>query len=195
MKRMSAAILAILSLTLLLGAGTNKRTRSVERPFASGGRVNLRLSSGDYTIRAGKSDSITVFVESSRSIEMDRAVRIETTSTSANVRTDGPKRDTNFIIEVPQRTDIYLRMYAGEVKVQGIEGNKDISLTAGDVDIDTDPAHYSQIRASVTFGDLDAHRLRISKSGIARSFDWTGQGKYYLKAHLFAGDLKLGTGR
>ena len=45
--------------------------------------------------------------------------------------------------------------------------------------------------ASVTFGDLDARALGISKSGIKRSLDWIGGGTYALDARLGAGDLTL----
>jgi hypothetical protein len=114
------------------------------------------------------------------------------TSVSGNVaslRTDGPTKHARIVIEVPARSDLHLRMRAGDLRVIGIEGNKDIRLTAGDLKIDILPASYSHVHASVTFGDLQARPLGISKDGIGNSFEWSGTGKYSLHASLFAGDL------
>jgi len=43
----------------------------------------------------------------------------------------------------------------------------------------------------VRFGDLDARPFGVSKGGIFRSFNWKGDGRYTVKASLFAGDLKI----
>jgi hypothetical protein len=156
--------------------------------------VYLNLSSGDYTIRAGRDDRIFIqWKDSKPSDDRDRGrdVRIDPKSGSANIRTSGSWKNTRVVIEVPRQTDIYLRMRAGDVNISGIQGNKDIGITAGEIDIDVDAMDYSKVRASVKFGDLDARALRISKSGIARSFDWRGSGPYSLRATLFAGELTI----
>ena len=82
-------------------------------------------------------------------------------------------------------------MRAGDVGISGIEGNKDVHLTAGDLKIDVSPETYSYVHAAVTFGDLVAHPLGISKDGIKNRLEWSGAGKYKLDASLFAGDLML----
>ena len=61
--------------------------------------------------------------------------------------------------------------------------------------IDMLPASYSHVHASVTFGDIQATALGISKDGIGNSFEWSGAGKYTLHASVFAGDLTLERGR
>jgi len=113
----------------------------------------------------------------------------------ATIRTEGPTKRARIVIEIPARSDLYLRMRAGDVRIAGIEGNKDIHMTAGDLRIDVLPESYSHVHASVTFGDLRAHALGISKDGIGSSFEWSGAGKYILHASLFAGDLTLSQGR
>ncbi len=167
---------------------------SIENPFVNGGEVRLRLGSGDYTIRAGASDRIRVEWISKKPLrgeEIGNAVRINRTGTSATIRTDGPLKNSRFVIELPPRSDLRLNLRAGDVKITGIEGNKDVNMTAGDLDIDIGPGSYSRIEASTTFGDLNAPALRISKGGIGRSFAWSGDGQYELRAHLFAGDVKF----
>jgi hypothetical protein len=191
--------IVVLSVLLLLVSMVAAQTTPVEdfmqRPFSAGKKVYLKLASGDYSIRAGRDDRIFVrwVIKKSGHHDdtMDQKVKIETFAASANVRTDDIGRDARFVIELPSHSDVYLRMRAGDVEFKGIEGNKDIRMTAGDLDIDVNPASYSKVDASVTFGDLDARPMRVSKGGIARSFDWQGSGMYSLRVKLFAGDLTL----
>jgi len=82
-------------------------------------------------------------------------------------------------------------MRAGDVRITGVEGNKDIHMTAGDLKIEMVPTSYSHVHASVTIGDLRASPLGISMDGIRNSFEWNGTGRYILDASLFAGDLTL----
>jgi hypothetical protein len=171
---------------------------AVERPFVEGGVVRLRLSSGDYTVRAGASDRVVVrwtVDEHARMRDLEKlSVDVNVSGATAVVDTDGPAKHVDFTIELPARSDLHLRMRAGDVRIDGIEGNKDIRMTAGELKIGIEPASLSRARASVTFGDLEARPLGISKSGIKRSFKWAGTGTYTLDARLLAGDLTLSRG-
>jgi hypothetical protein len=180
--------------SLLLGKGTETET-TVERAFVQGGDIRLRLSSGDYVVRAGASDHIRVELEAQnpeglRALKKVRA-EVEVSGTVATIRTKGPTSDVRTFIEIPARSNLYLRVRAGDVRIDGIEGNKDIRMTAGDLKIEVLPASYAHVHGSVTFGDVRASPLGISKDGIVNSFDWNGGGKYTLRASVFAGDLTL----
>ena len=167
----------------------------IDRPFAEGGFVRLTLTSGEYTLRAGASDRIVVRWRARTGAQPSDlkklSVDVQVTGTTALVETEGPAKHVPFTIEMPARADIRLRMRAGELRVEGIEGHKDIALTAGDVKIEVQPSTLARARASVTFGEIDARPLGISKGGIKRSFKWIGSGTYTLDAKLFAGDLTL----
>jgi hypothetical protein len=168
---------------------------SIERPFADGGRVRLRLASGDYTVRAGASDRIVVRWDAgddARVEDLKRVnVEVQVAGSMATIVTDGPITHREFIIELPSRCDVHLRMRAGEVRMTGIEGHKNIRMTAGELKIGVRAESLGSAHASVTFGDLDASALGISKSGIKRSLDWIGSGAYALDARLGAGDITL----
>jgi hypothetical protein len=117
---------------------------------------------------------------------------IAVTGTSAMVRTRGPRDKFSVEIDVPQRTDLYVSLSAGDLDVLGIEGNKDVSMWAGDMTIEVgDGKQYRQVDASVRFGEITPRPFGRSKGGILRSFHWSGSGKYSISAKLFAGDLKL----
>jgi hypothetical protein len=195
MKRVLIGLLAACAVgTFAQGQGI-RDSDSIERPFASGGSVRLSLSSGDYTIRAGADDRVVVrWTPDQRVRGKDLrkvSIDVHTAGSAATITTDGPTTHLRFTIEIPARSDVYLRTRAGDVTVEGIEGNKDIRMTAGDLTIGVRPSSLSRAHASVTFGDLAARPLGISKGGIKRSFDWSGAGTYTVDARLFAGDLTL----
>jgi hypothetical protein len=168
---------------------------SVERPFVEGGRVRLQLASGDYTIGAGASDRILVHWnagDDARVADLKKlVVDVHVAGSMATIVTDGPAKHMEFTIELPARSDLHLRMRAGDMQVVGIEGHKDIRMTAGDLEIGVRRESLAAAHASVTLGELDARALGISKSGIKRSLDWIGGGTYALDARLGAGDLTL----
>ena len=170
-------------------------TRTIERPFAEGGRVHLQLASGDYTVRAGASDRVIVRWSAGDETRLEDLrelfVNVRVTGSTAVIVTDGKSRHVDFVIELPSRSDVSLRMRAGEVRLHGIEGHKDVRMTAGDLKIGVRRASLASAHASVTFGDLDARALGISKSGIKRTIDWFGSGEYELDARLGAGDLTV----
>ena len=172
---------------------------SVHRSFSEGGTVRLRLSSGDYSIRAGAGDAIRITWAPNDPADLSEMKKIrvqaEISGQVATIRTEGPTKYAHMTIEIPAHSDLYLRMRAGDLGISGIEGNKDVHLTAGDLKIDVSPESYSYVHAAVTFGDLVAHPLGISKDGIKNHFDWNGAGKYKLDASLFAGDLVLVKGQ
>jgi hypothetical protein len=95
-------------------------------------------------------------------------------------------------IQVPTRSDLYVRLTAGDMTVERVEGNKDIEAHAGDLNIDVIRAEdYHTVDASIWAGDLTARPFNVTKEGLFRSFDWKGHGPYRLHAHLKAGDLRL----
>jgi len=181
--------------SLLLAQDVTIRERRVFA-FSEGGSIHLQLSSGDYTVRAGQSDRVVIQWKANSPEDEKDMKKIKVAATvkgnAASIRTEGPTKHARLVIEIPARSDLYLRMRAGDMRITGIDGNKDIHMTAGDLKIDAPPASYSHVHASVTFGDLQATALGISQDGIARAFDWNGTGKYTLRATLFAGDLTLG---
>jgi hypothetical protein len=168
---------------------------TIERAFSEGGIVTLNLSSGDYTLRAGAGDRIRVRwrAEDSDHDKDMRKIQVATDVSErvVTIRTKGPTKHARFTIELPARSDIHLRVRAGDVRIQGIEGNKDVRMTAGDLHIDVEPDALRHVHASVTFGDLKAPSLGINKDGIKNRFDWFGSGEYTLDARLFAGDVVL----
>jgi hypothetical protein len=118
--------------------------------------------------------------------------RVTVRESNARVSTDGPTDRFRVRIQVPSRSNLHVRLTAGELAIKGIEGDKDVELHAGELDIDVVRAEdYSRVDAGVWAGEIDASPFRVTKEGLFRSFDWSGKGKYRLHAHLKAGELRL----
>lgn len=165
---------------------------TIEQAFKPGGRIRMDLSAGEYRIEGTPDDRIRVnwTVGDTRRTHVDASADIK--GSDASLVVDGPSRKFRVRIEVPQRSDVEVRMTAGDLSLRGIEGNKDIELHAGEVDLDVVRASdYKKVDATVWAGDLHARPFNVMKEGLFRSMHWQGQGKYELRAHIKAGELRM----
>lgn len=181
--------------TAVSGSAEERRYKdSLERAFAAGGRVRLELCAGGYKISGSPDDQIHV-LWSVRYPEELKRVRVDARVTGGDAAVEvsgGPKNDFRVELQIPARSDLVVRLTAGDLKIEGIQGHKDVESHAGDVEIEVGPvADLKHVEASVWAGDLQAAPLKISKGGLFRSFRWDGKGKYDVQAHLKAGDLRL----
>lgn len=167
----------------------NKPTRT-ERPFVSGGRIDIQLDGGEYEVRPAADNHIRVTLSGTTG---NAKVELSTNGTQANVKVrDTPRNGFQATIEVPRAADLVVRLSGGNLTMAAITGNKDVESYAGNVKIAVgDPNEYSSVDTSVKAGDIDAGVFGGSKSGLFQRFKWSGRGKYTLRAHLGAGNLEL----
>jgi hypothetical protein len=175
------------ALLVLLLAAPN-----ADRPFVSGGRVNIQLEGGEYEIRASADNHIRVTMSGN----VGKAVaEVTTKEKQADVKVKNTPNFGNFhaVIEIPKISDIIVRLSGGDLTVGSFTGNKDIEATAGDVKIDAgSAADYGSVDAAVKVGDLSGGPFgKATGEFISKSLNWSGKGKYKLHATLGAGDLKL----
>ncbi len=77
-------------------------------------------------------------------------------------------------------------------RVKDLQNHSFVELHASDSTIAVGNAgDYSHVHASVVTGDLEAAPFGESHSGVFRSFEKSGRGKYRLHAPVGAGDLTL----
>jgi hypothetical protein len=152
------------------------------------------VRSGDIRVLGSDDGKISVDVAGKNVHQIeDLKHRLTVLDSSAEFHlSGGPRNDFQITIRLPKNCDLYLRVPAGDVTVEGISGNKDIELHAGDLSIHVgSPEEYSHVDASVNAGDVEASPFGESHSGLFRSFKKSGSGKYKLHAHVGAGDLTL----
>ena len=193
-------ILASAILAAILAAAPSSQTRdsrvsgSLEKPFTSNGRISFSLSAGEYRITGSPDNRLRMTWTVRDPDDLPRVhAAAEVKGRDAAVSVSGPN---NFRadIEVPSRADLYVRLTAGELAIEGIDGNKDVSLHAGELDIDVCRADdYRSVAASVWAGEVHANPFNVSKEGLFRSFSWSGKGAYTLAARLKAGEIHLRT--
>jgi hypothetical protein len=163
-----------------------------DKAFVTGGKIKLDLDGGAYEIKAAADNHIRVTLSGTTG---SARVDVATSGSDAEVKIkDTPHNNFHAIVEVPATTDVVLRLSGGELAVGGITGNKDVESYAGNVRIAVgDPNDYAKVDTAVKAGDIDARPFGGSKSGLLQEFNWSGHGKYTLRAHLGAGNLVLGS--
>ena len=191
----SAVALALILSTAPVGLFADARHSGepVETAFVAGGDITMVLSAGGYRISESPDNHIRLSW-SVRDESKLRRVRADTQvdGSEATIVMDGPSNNFEATIEVPARSDLTIRLSAGELSVEDIRGDKDIRLRAGELNIDVGrPEDYAHVEGSVTAGEIDAAPFDVGTGGLFRSFEWEGDGEYELRARLTAGELSL----
>ncbi|HST80015.1 MAG TPA: hypothetical protein VLN58_16130, partial [Verrucomicrobiae bacterium] len=157
MKRLWAFALF---LTVSLGCGEINDGR-LQLQLLPGQVLKLVLSSGDYRIEPGVSDKVVV-ISKSQPQQQKPHFGIDTNSKEASVRVEAPKNYA-AVIQVPRNSSLKVRLNGGRLSVTGIEGDKDIESSAGDVTIDVGPPeNYGRVDASVDLGHIDAPPFQVA---------------------------------
>lgn len=165
-----------------------------EADFPSGGQLDLHIRSAEIHIVGSDENRVGVRVGGKQgSKSTDMRARFKRSDNSCELRvTGGPRNELTITVQVPKNSNLFVRIFAGDVEVRGIKGNKDIELEAGDLTIGVgNPADYAHVEASVTTGEIDAKPFGESHGGLFRSFEKSSGGKYKLFAHVGAGELTL----
>src|SRR5262245_21541648 len=135
---MKFLLVAGVMLGVTLAAQDARPSASLERPFAPNGSVKMTLSAGDYHIVGRTKDRVLLdwSIREAEALAKVRA-RADVRDHEVKITTDGPgNKGLRFTIEVPNRSDLYVRLTAGDLTIEDIRGNKDVELRAGDLDID-----------------------------------------------------------
>src|ERR1700742_1625922 len=126
--RFPAAVISLLFMSLAQAQTTHS---PLEKDFVAGGTVKMDLESGQYDIRAGSDNRIHI-----RWNEADRGVRVklDTSGTSADLRVENTPHDHfRATIEVPASTNLNIYFTAGDLRIDGIKGDKKVDMNAGDL--------------------------------------------------------------
>jgi len=162
----------------------------VEAKFAPGGHIRMDLCSSGIEVMGTDSSGFRV----SYHPEKDSVrVRLRVTGDRADLKIAGcPRNDFHVRIEVPKSSALYVRMFAGQLDVNDVIGDKDMELSFGQLNIDVGKTEeYAHVDASVNSGEIAASAFDVEKGGLFRSFSRSGPGKYRLHTHVGAGQLDL----
>jgi hypothetical protein len=198
------AVLLSLSLLLLCAIPSAfaddwnyEETHRDTREFVSGGYVHVRMSVGDLHIKRGDSTKIRLeyTVKSHREKNVKAAtVDFEVKGNEATIEFHAPMAgNTQFDVEleVPQNTNIDAHEKVGDLTVDNIEGDKDLSLGVGDIRVASGPSGYRVVNASSGIGDVHGADYGETSGWLGKTLKYHGEGKYELRAHVGVGDINL----
>ncbi len=190
MKRRTVSVFVLLATLWSMAILASAQGNPTEKPFVSGGRIDMQLEGGDYEVRPASGNTIRVTLSGNTG---NAKVAVNTNGTHADISVkDTPHNNFHATIEVPVTSDLRIRLTAGNLTTGAIRGSKDIENKAGNVEITVgDPNDYFKADGSVSVGNLEADPFDTSKGGFFRSFKWSGHGKYQFHAHVGAGNLSL----
>lgn len=162
--------------------------------FPANSHVRLYLCSSSVEISGTNEEKIQVHFKAQHSEDIGHMrVSFKKKGDTGKLEISGcPHNNFEIELRIPQNSDLYMRMFAGEMNIHGVTGNKDVQIHAGDMSLALgDASEYGNVELSVTVGDLDAGAFNVSKDGLFRSWHRYASGKYSLHAHVGAGDLTL----
>ena len=126
---------------------------NLEQQFVAGGQIDLNLSAGGYVIRGTPDNRISIELNPSQAPHVRAGIKIE--GNGARIDVNGPEHNFQATIYVPQRTDLVISQSVGDLRIQAVEGNKDIDLNVGSLKVDVPKAaDYGEVDATVRIGSL-----------------------------------------
>ena len=199
MKRIALAFALVALLASALFANTRSEIVLEGKPHMefdcpSNMPLKLHVRSGEILIVGADDNKITVDLAGKNADKiLDVKGRLSVSNNVAELRlSGGPKNDLQIIIHVPKNSDLTARIFAGDVSVQDVVGNKDVELHAGQLTITVNkPADYGHVDMSVNAGQVDAEIFGDSKGGLFRTISLEAGGKYRLHAHVGTGQLSI----
>jgi hypothetical protein len=162
--------------------------------FAPRGQIDLRVRPAEIHVIGNDEGRIVVRVEGRQGRDSkDVQARFEKHGHTGVLEiTGGPRNDVTITVQVPKESNLVVRVFAGDVEIRDVVGDKDVELNFGSLRIGVgDASGYSSVKASVSSGEIDAKPFGESHGGLFRSLEMSGTGKYKLRAYVGAGQLTL----
>ena len=174
-----------------------EETHSDGREFVASGFVHVRLTVGDMHIRRGDSNKISLRYTVKSGLEKnvkEAHVDFDVHGNDATIEFHAPSGgNTQFDVEleVPQKTNLDVHVKVGDVTVEDVEGDKDLTLGVGDIRVDNRREGYRLVNASAGIGDVHGEGYGETSGWLGKTLKYHGDGKYELRAHVGVGDIRL----
>ena len=174
-----------------------EETRRDARDFVAGGFVHVRLSVGDLHIKRGSTNQVRVeYTVKSRHEKNVKESGMEFDVHGSDARIEfhapmGGNTEFDVEVEVPQNTSIDVHNKVGDVTIDNIQGDKDLTLGVGDIRIADGHAGYRVIQVSAGIGDVHSDGYGEASGWLGKTLKYHGDGKYELRAHVGVGDIHL----
>jgi len=208
--RWASASIALLALLLLLPVSATADTtipianKTIEPGNATKVFVDYPVGRLEVVGTDGKEISFTVDLRCDRSRDCDDVVddvRVihETRGDEVRIRFENSKwhKDTHLRgrIEVPRSMAVEISMNVGELEIEGIEKDLEVTMSVGEVDVRMPETTLKSVDVRVSIGDASL-RPRSGASSVrgwlGKRIDWDGgTGKSKLDIELSIGEAKV----
>lgn len=201
-----ALFLVLLAVPFAVAHEKYEITRSEVHPLLPGGTLQIRLGVGDLHIVKG-SDAQNVHVR--YTVRTKHESNLRDTQATYQPRNDGASIEfhapfsgntsIDVELEVPDPTSLEVHMKVGDLRIEGIHGNKDLTLKIGDIEVTGSDPDYRSVRARAGIGDVNLHpeKWQVTltnykeKGWLGRKIDYDSGGKYDLRAEVSIGDIDI----
>ena len=214
---------AALALSILLVASAAVADDDVKHRFHSSltragvQRVVIDIPAGEINVRNGDGDTFTVEGAAERNYQGskekawaqkvvdDVSVEVYVNGPEAIVRRRfGPNasgfRAQKFTtidldLDVPRGVDVYFETSFGEVKLDGVFGNVEVDLSAGEISFRTPRAGVRELNASCRVGEVHANLgdQIVTREGVlpGKTNFYNAKGKSNVRLHVTAGEVDV----
>jgi hypothetical protein len=95
-------------------------------------------------------------------------------------------------VEVPSPMSLDVHLTGGDLTVDGVDGDKDLQLFAGDLKVDVGTLRkVGNAEVSVRVGDVNVPPVGQVRGWLGHTWRYQGSGQYRLYAHTSFGDASL----
>ena len=189
-------LLASVALNLSAAASGLAQKHAEVKEFGPGRSLRIHFRAGDLRIVKGGDSARIRLTYTAKVHDEDASERVqerfEVHGSEAEIELSAPNGvNLDAKIEVPSPTNLQVRMLAGDVTLEGVEGDVDIENHFGDVVLKLAPQDkYRLMDASAHIGDLDGFPGHV-RGWLGKSGKFLGSGQYRLHAHVGAGDIRF----
>jgi len=187
------ALVPLLLVPLCFASDKYSETKTESWNIADGAKLEVKLRFGDLRVISSDDPRLSItYTTHSNHANFSRKVeaRFLVTPHDASLKLSAPRRGSVDVeLRVPSRSNLHVRVSAGDLSIDPVEGSLDVETHAGDIRIKL-PAHVDLglVDASTHAGDVNAP-FGKPHGWIGSKLDYDGGGKYRIHAHTFAGDI------
>lgn len=197
-KRIVAGAIAALVTLAVCARPAAAQEKDEVRDFPAGGTLRVTMRAGDVRIVKGRdAQHIRLYYTVRSEKDEERAekaqVRFDVKGSDAEIAFSAPQHvDFDAEIEVPSPTNLDVRLKVGDLRVEDVEGNKDLDVYVGDIRVDVGAKpNYWKVEAGTHIGDVTAVAFGEPHGWLGKSLNYHGSGQYRLKASAAIGDVNL----
>ena len=194
MQRVIFFLLASLALNAAPGIAAT-HTEILDCP--AGARLWFKLRGGDVHIKPGEDPTHIVvrYTPDPHKPEQEKNVQLRwrTHGSTIQVEIRTPiSLSVDTELEVPSPLSLEVHMTGGDLTVQGVEGDKNLQLFAGDLKVDVGSLQsLREAEVSTRVGDADVPSAGTEHGWLGHTWRYRGTGPYRLYAHTTFGDATL----